>query len=120
MESRRIFIGLREIAGYNAKLKQGFEELGIRCTYLNQHAHPFNFEETESSNFILRFQRWANSRLDTCKSLPEWIFYNSIIQILNIPLFIWVLTNHDVFIFCYNSTFLAYYDLPILRFFKKK
>ena len=120
MKPRRVLIGLTEIAGYNAKLKRGFEELGVQCMFLNQHAHPFNYGGDDSHDSLLKIQRWANAWLDNSESLPVKVLFYCIIQILNIPLFFRILFKNDIFIFGYGSTFLGYYDLPILRFFKKR
>ncbi|MDN7023947.1 glycosyltransferase family 4 protein [Methanoculleus sp. FWC-SCC1] len=120
MKPRRVLIGLTEIAGYNASLKRGFEELGVPCTFLNQRAHPFRFGGDDAACLPVRLQRWANARLDASTSLPVRALFYAIIQACNIPLFIRVLATHDVFIFGYGSTFLGYFDLPILRLFGKR
>ncbi len=120
MKPHKVLIGLTEIAGYNASLKRGFEELGVPCTFLNQRAHPFRFGGDDAPYFTVRLQRWANAHLDASTSLPTRAFFYGIIQACNIPLFLRVLATHDVFIFGYGSTFLGYVDLPVLRLFRKR
>ncbi len=119
MGHTRIFIGLTEIAGYHMNLKRGFESLGYTCTFVNLRPHPFGYGGDDVPFPFIRIQQWANLHLDASSGLVRILLY-SIILFFNIPLFLWALAKHDVFIFGYASTFFGFFELPILKLFGKR
>ncbi len=120
MTHPRIFIGLTEVAGYHANLKRGLENLGYACTFINLRPHPFGYGGDDVPFPSVRVQRWANLHLDASSSSLVRILLFGIIQLCNIPLFLWALARHDVFIFGYASTFFGFFELPILKLFGKR
>jgi glycosyltransferase involved in cell wall biosynthesis len=118
----KVFIGLREIAGYFSSLKKGFDENGIECAFLNLGGNRFNYSAGKnpiwisslnfvgvhfgskfSKNFVLRF-------------LWLVIFQN----IFSLFAFFLSVFKYDVFIFGGNSSFFFFLDLPILKLLRKK
>jgi len=120
MAHPRVFIGLTEVAGYHANLKRGLESLGYECTFINLRPHPFQYEGDDLPFPSVRLQRWANLRLDASSSGLARVLLFGIIQLCNIPLFLWALVRHDVFIFGHASTFFNFLELPILKLFGKR
>ncbi|WP_440946617.1 glycosyltransferase [Methanosarcina sp. T3] len=120
MKKNRILLGLREIGEYNRNLKEGFQELGIRCTFIDLAYSPFQYTGSDTPNIIVSLKKWTNKKTllteKTCVKNSCFILSH----ILDFPLFIWALFRFDVFIFSFGESFLNYLDLPILKLFHKK
>lgn len=119
----RVFIGLQEISGYYANLKKGFRELGVDCTFVDLTAnHRFGYDGDDKNNFLVRWFKWFSQYRERIPK--ENIFTRQMItwlrNLLKCPIFLWVLIRYDVFIFGYTSSFFAFKDIPLLKFFKKK
>jgi len=114
----KIFIGLCEIAGHYSKLKEGFDEIGIRSIFIDWFDHPFSYEQTVSNKNIIKIIRRLHKKLLETKKLNffliGWLLFFRVI------LFIYDLLRYDVFIFGFDSSFLNTFDLPILKFLNKK
>ena len=117
----RIFIGLTEIAGYYTNLKQGFDELGVKCTFIDMSDNPFKYGDKQP-NLCVRLIKYATKKRT---STPRynlllkvwWICFEKIARVV---FFIWALMAHDVFIFGFKSSFFEFRDLPILKMLNKK
>ena len=118
----RILIGLREIAGYYTNLQKGFMELGIPCDFICLIDHQFKYNLEIAQPIIVKVVKWLwgkRKKIQRTRFLIK-MFWVALTDMSMIFLFIWALFRYDVFIFCFNSTFLYYYDLPILKLFGKK
>ncbi len=118
----RIFIGLREIAGYFHHLKKGFDALGIESVFVNLSGHPYQYGKDDNPPMINMINRVAQ-KIGT-RFYGNWImrviwvvFLQNIISLFLLP---WAILRHDVFIFTSNSTFFFFIDLPFLKLFRKK
>jgi glycosyltransferase involved in cell wall biosynthesis len=117
----RIFIGLTDIAGYYSNLKYGFDSLGIKSVFINSEKNAFKY-------IITGNPEWANlvnKLFERIRYIPRSnLLFKGLRVLLKIILkcilFPFILSSYDVFLFGFNSTFLNYLDLPILKFFKKK
>ena len=118
----KIFIGLRELSGYYANLKKGFDAHGIESVFVNLSGHPYGYDTG-------RNPAWINSFNRTVGTIGSRFFLNFFMRlvwvgllqnILSFYLFIWALFTFDVFIFGSNSSFFFFLDLPILKLFRKK
>jgi glycosyltransferase involved in cell wall biosynthesis len=117
----RIFIGLNEIAGYYSGLKKGFDEIGVESNFVTIKDHRFNYHANEASNFLIKAIKRANKSNATLQSSRAKKFRHALInKTLLLPLFVWALWKHDVFIFGQMSTFFNYKELWILKLFGKK
>ncbi len=118
----RIFIGLREIAGYFHHLKKGFDALGIDSVFVNLNGNPFQYGIDRNpplintiNNFsqkigMMFFGNWILRVI--------WVFFLQ--NIISFFLFPWALLRFNVFIFASNSTFFFFIDLLFLKLFGKK
>ncbi|MEN6374499.1 MAG: glycosyltransferase [Smithella sp.] len=118
----RIFIGLREIAGYFHHLKKGFDVLGIDSIFVNLSGNPFQYDTDKNPPFINALNHYS-------QKIGMMFFGNWILRVIwvaflqnmiSLFLFPWALFKYDVFIFASNSTFFFFIDLPILKLFRKK
>jgi glycosyltransferase involved in cell wall biosynthesis len=117
----RVFIGLTEIAGYYKGLKYGFDQLGIKCTFINLSNHPFKYGGDYQNILVKSIKFFYKKRVLTLRRniiFKIWWFGWEVF--FRIVLFIWALFKHNVFIFGFNSSFLFFYDLPVLKFFGRK
>lgn len=118
----RVFLGLREIAGYYTNLQKGFIELGISCDFICLLDHQFKYGQKLNKTGIVNIAKWLwekrrkTPRARTIKKI-FWVFLSDVSMFC---LFIWALFRYDVFIFGFNSTFLYNYELPILKLLGKK
>lgn len=118
----RIFIGLREIAGFFHHLKKGFDTLEIESVFVNLNGNPFQYGTDNNPSWINALNRFSQRM--GMKFFGNWIlrviwvvFLQNIISFFIFP---FVLFRYDVFIFSSNSTFFFFLDLPILKLFRKK
>lgn len=126
MEKPRIFVGLWEVAGYYSRLVSGLRELGYTCSFVTLTAHAYAYGEPEKVNIFLRCLQAAGLKTE----LSRWnqpfrkIFWSLLWLCLReasrIPLFIWALCRHDIFILRGMFSFLFFLELPLLRLFGKR
>jgi len=124
----KIFIGLKEVAGYYTSLKKGFQQLGVECIFVNLDEDVFSYGGSDA-NKIVRLVIWSRKK---CAGVPKKSFLIKILfllikilflafqKLISILFFIYALKKYDVFIFASHSTFLRFYDLPILKLAGKK
>lgn len=115
MKNIKIFIGFSEVAGYNSNLQKGFNALGIENDLITFGTHKFKYENDLNRSYIQRYIQYIAS-----KYIGKNIFFMFLHTINKIVIFIFALFKYDVFIFSHHGSFLNFYDLPILKFFKKK
>lgn len=121
MKKINIFIGFSEVANVFSNLLKGFRKLDIDYTFIVYGENIRQYEgDTKKSLFQYLFNQ-LNKSIDLYKKniILSKFFYLSHV-LLRLPLLVWALIRHNVFIFSYNSSFLGLYDLPILKFFNKK
>lgn len=118
----KIFMGITEIAGHYAKLKDGFVEMGVGCTFVDLFHHPFEYEYVKSKSILMRVKNliikkrsslWEANFVSRYWWMGSWI-------VLNIVVFVYAAIKYDVFIFGFNSSFRWSRGLPVLRFLNKK
>jgi len=121
----KIFLGFKEIAGYCHSLRDGFDNLGYNCTFMNTHAHPYDYLDDKGRiNYLVDlFLFVENKRKESYKSqlFLNRYFLHYFAKVMRFLLFLWAIISFDVFIFVSHSTFFGNkMDLPILKFFRKK
>ncbi|HEY9188661.1 MAG TPA: hypothetical protein VIR55_12255 [Ignavibacteria bacterium] len=118
----KIFLGPIEIAGYLRGLKKGFDENDIQADLVYFYKSSFH-SGYESSSSILKIIQFSNSkRAFNCESsFIIKIFWFSLNQLCSIIFLLLSLFKYKYFIFSYGKSILYNnFDLPILKFFKKK
>jgi hypothetical protein len=113
----RVFIGLREVAGYFSKLNEGFQSLGIDSTFVTtrEHAHQYG---GDADWMVARAIRYCVKRYAAASVFkPLW----GVAQVaLGSLLLMQALLRYDVFVFAYGTSFVLLYDLPLLKLLGKK
>ena len=117
----RVFLGMVEISGCYRGLKQGFDELGVPCTFIDLSAHPFGYGGA-SNGWLVRAIRYAGHRrqLLQLRAMVRPFLWRVIRLMLMAVLFLAAVVRHKVFIFGYGSSFFAGWDLPVLKLLGKR
>ncbi len=120
---KRVFIGLKEIAGGASQLCLGFRELGHTCDFFSFQKHKFKYREPTNSILMRLIQaaydKW--SKAWEARKEPARVFWKYTTKALLALLLVGGLLKYDIFIFFFNTTFSKrQLDLPILKFFGKK
>ena len=118
----RVFIGLREVAGYFGNLKKGFDENKIDCDFLNLGGSKLNYSSGENSKWVTFFNKigdYLGAKFS--KNFILRLLWLSVIQnVFSLFAFFIAIFRYDVFIMGSNSTFFFFLELPILKLFRKK
>lgn len=117
-----IFLGLREMAGFMRGLQSGFTAIGIKTHFLDLGGSPFQYQSATNSPLLNKINRVIGKAASFFfRNLGTRMLWLGIFQnLISVFFFPWALFCHDVFIFCSNSTFFFYLELPILKLFRKK
>ena len=116
----RIFLGLIEIAGHYRELAKGFRELGYDAVFVDTFGNCNKYEEQSPQDMLFRlFDSFARRRQNARRKLVSQ-FWRGMLILLKPLLFLYVLPQYDVFILGHNTSFLHFWDLPILKLFGKK
>jgi len=113
----RYFLGIYDAAGYLYKIGKGLEANGNTVRYVNVANDRYKYSESKEYNFSRRLEEVATKY--PSRSLIRLILYPFIaaarLFILGNELF-----RSDVFVFSGIQSFFDFYDLPLLRLFRKK
>jgi hypothetical protein len=114
-------MGLSEVAGYYANLERGFAELGVDSLFVSKTAHDFQYDDKIRPLFIRWVQKIGSYRSQASRyPVLVRILLRAIHELQMFVVFIWAAFTCDAFIFSFGKSFFNYYDLPILRFLKKR
>jgi len=114
----KILLGVEDVAGFNASLKTGLDELGVSATLVDLSPHRFAFTSDVGSSPLVSAARWARKR-----PTRTWGFkvgWKLISVMARLPLFVAAVWTHDVFVFGYRTSFFGLRDLPLLKLLGKK
>jgi hypothetical protein len=122
MRGMKIFIGLTEIAGHYRSLRDGFESIGLECTFVDLFNHPFKYKYDRKKSFFMKLKSLISKKMRTIKYRNFFVKYWWIAwwTILKFIVFTYGIIKYDVFILGFNSSFFGFYDLAILRALKKR
>ncbi|GIV33634.1 MAG: hypothetical protein KatS3mg031_1169 [Chitinophagales bacterium] len=120
---KRIFIGLKEVAGYYYYISQGLRELGYPVTLLYLSQHQFRYGSGYSNRLLSLLYKLERCSLQNTRGRGAGLLRNlaGIVArmyrdfVVRPVIFVWALLHHDVFIFGFASTFFFYVDTFILR-----
>jgi glycosyltransferase involved in cell wall biosynthesis len=120
-EKVRVFIGLKEVAGYYTNLKKGFDKLSIEATFLNLKGHKFQYGTQNSDNLINFLNRFSQRLYPIVqRNIVFKIAWLIVQKFLGFFLFFWALPRFNVFIFGASTSFFFHLEFPLLKIFKKK
>lgn len=122
MKKPRVFIGLREVAGYFSNLKKGFEEIGLDTAFLNLGGNRFNYSLGTNPKWvtILNFIGTKYGSKFSKNFILRVIWLLIFQNIFSFFAFFIAMFRYDVFIFGSHSTFFFFIDYLILKLLGKK
>lgn len=118
----RVFIGLREVAGFGRGLKEGFDQLGVEAAFLNLGYHQHLYQTRNNPAWVEGLAR-ASQRLGQRFTGAWWKrilwigFVQNLFAVVALPR---ALLRYDAFIFLSVSSFLFFIELPLLKLFGKR
>lgn len=112
----RVFIGLKEIAGYNSGLRDGLKSIGIDAHFVDLWGHKFQYDEELFSDKLISNVRSALKSFINTPTLLNKIKYKA----LSVALFIRSISEYDAFIYASFTNFFSFYELKVLKLFNKK
>lgn len=118
----RVFIGMREIAGYYRSLKKGFDQLGIENVFVCLGYNKFRYEIENNPRWVRVINRLSEylGYFFTRNWALRVIWIGIIQNIFGIFVFLLTFWRYDVFIMGSISTFFFFLELPILKLMGKK
>lgn len=118
----RVFIGLREVAGFCGNLQRGFHALGVSCTFLDLGGTVFK-HGTGRNPWWVRTMAGLATRFGAAFSrnfVLRFIWLTTFQNIFSAVALCIALFRYDVFIMVGNSTFLYFLEVPLLRLLGKR
>lgn len=116
-QNHRIFLGLKEIAGFYHHLGNGFKELNVAFSQIDLSSHAFGYT-AHTNNIWVRLDKFCYRRHERAGfTKPLWRFPKFMSRFL---LFVWALIQHDVFIFGFATSFFNLKELRLLKGLGKK
>ncbi len=114
---KRISIGPGDVAGYLSRLKIGFDELGVPCEHFLIAPNVFSYQE---GRYFLK--KYFNITLTLRKSEVKIKRIIGVIaeKLLRLVVLYYAIGRYDVFIFTGYGSFFRFWELPILKLFKKR
>ena len=117
----RVFVGLRETAGYYGSLVKGLRELGVEVSHVNVFRNGYYPCPPAHGSWVVAFSNHLTQLFHVTqpRRITRWLFIPARWFQL-IVLFVWAVLRHDVFIFAFGSTFFDLKELPLLKALGKK
>lgn len=118
----KVFIGLREVAGYYGNLKKGFDENNIKCDFLNLAGSKMKYSSGKNSKWVSCLNiigSYFGSKFSK-NFILRFIWLTVFQNFFSLFALFIALFRYDVFIMGSNSTFFYFLELPILKLFRKK
>ena len=117
MKKIRVSIGPGEVAGYFSNLKTGFDELGLMSEHFLLTSNKFKYQE--SGYFLMKLFNHVSGMRESQKLGLKYLGY-FVEFILRLVIFAYTLIKFDVYIFSGSGSFFKFYELPVLKLFRKK
>ncbi len=115
---RGVFLGPVEIAGYFARLRIGFESLGVRTVYVDLSDHPFAYAESPPPPLEVRMATRASRRLEHGGG-GRWL-WKAVSIGARALLLVRALLTCDTFVFGSGHTLFGRRELSLVRVLGKK
>lgn len=115
-------MGLTEVAGYYTSLLGGFNDIEIKACFVDLGQNLYKYKNRSNNNSFIHFAQYCyhKKNLNSNSNILLKFWYELWCKFSSILLFLWAITKFNTFIFCSNSTFFYYLELPVLKALKKK
>ena len=113
----RIAIGPGEVAGYFARLKAGFDELGVECEHFSLGVHSFGYA---AEHHFLSGANAAAARLLASSNGLVRLAGRAARFLIKFAVLLYAVARYDVFIFSGSESFLRLHDLKLLKVFGRR
>jgi hypothetical protein len=115
-EPRRVLLGLTEVGGYYTNLAAGLRELGIAVEVVTIHRHAFAYDVGTPTGVQRLVWAIAGPRRPGPRT-PVAVAREVVVRLL---LLLWAPWRFDSFVFGFRNSFLATWDLALLRLLRKR
>jgi len=115
----KVFIGLKEVAGYYSNLKKGFSKIGVEASFISLSPNRFEYGGDDEPNIYVNICKKIYNRAYQTNSLAIKLFIFFIAQFCKLPVFLWAILKYDIFIFSSGESFYYVLDLFFFRLLKK-
>lgn len=109
-----------EIAGHYRSLAEGFRRLGHQATFVDTLGNCNQYENRSRGNWLLRWIDYLAARCQTARTVRRNRMWRLLIMLFKPPLFLYAVCRHDVFLLGHGTSFLSFYDLPLLKLLGKR
>lgn len=117
----RIFLGLREISGYNGRMQEGFAAQGYATTFWCARHHRFGYARRMPPLLVRWHEALARRKDETPRSrLLSKLWWWVLSSVLYVITAAWAIAAHDVFIFGFARSFFWGYELPLMKLLGKR
>ncbi len=118
----RVFVGVREIAGYYTRLEQGLLACGVEVNRIDLYGHPFHYGNVKPRSGICSVVNWLGTALSRLSgSVAGRLIRRVLLTLIQLMFFPWAAWRHRCFVFGWGDSLLpGNADLPILRGLGKK
>ena len=121
--TRRIFVGVVEVAGYYSALVDGLRQLGTETSFVCLSDNPFGYEEgVRTENLLTRALRDSlrHRAVTPRRQFLRKLFWLSFSEICRAAVFIWAALRHDVFVLGSGTSLYGLQELPLLRWLARR
>ncbi|MCP2501621.1 MAG: hypothetical protein NCA08_08680 [Deltaproteobacteria bacterium] len=100
-------------------LKNGFDDLGVKADFLSFSEHNYKYSN-DNFHYISKPVIYFDGKMLSSNNIVLRTIFLGCSYMCRILIFLWALVRFDVFIYGSGTSFFRFYDLPILKFFKKR
>ena len=118
--SLKIFLGVKEYAGFYRSLHQGFLDAGLHANLYLYASHPFHYGEAENKDSILRVIQSIYRYRRHSKSIFLKLILISVCSVFKLVLLLRIARKYDCLILSASSNIFCSLDLLILKKFLAK
>jgi len=115
----RVFLGLREVAGYFGNLQAGLEKLGVHAAFIDLSGDPYRYGRGRPPQLLGRLLAPATERPGVGTShFRRWAWYarHAVRYAARFSLLLVAALRYDTFILGGSETFLpSHWELPVLK-----
>ncbi len=115
----RVFLGLREVAGFSGRLKKGFEENNVKCLLLNLRGDAYRHNPDFGQPVSIAAQKLQQAAR-AFASTPAGLLCRIAFLILRVAILVFSLIYYDAFVFVSGESIFSLRELFLYRLAKKR